>query len=33
MTDAEYEVEWQKNNPENTATSDHEMEALFHYPP
>ncbi|MCI02588.1 hypothetical protein A2U01_0023621 [Trifolium medium] len=43
MTDAEYEVNWQKNNPENTATMDRgeeallsvdpEVEALFHYPP
>ncbi|MCI47538.1 hypothetical protein A2U01_0068780, partial [Trifolium medium] len=44
MTNAQYEVEWQKNNPEDTATEnsneevqfhylDPEVEALFHYPP
>ncbi|MCI32835.1 hypothetical protein A2U01_0054049 [Trifolium medium] len=42
MTDAEYEVNWQRNNPEDSATVDHgeealflvdpEVEALFHYP-
>ncbi|MCI35346.1 hypothetical protein A2U01_0056567 [Trifolium medium] len=43
MTDAEYEIEWLKNNPEDTVTVNHEeealfsvdpeVEALFHYPP
>ncbi|MCI57668.1 hypothetical protein A2U01_0078919 [Trifolium medium] len=44
MTDAEYEAEWQKNNPEDITTEnfneeeqfhylDPEVEALFHYPP
>ncbi|MCI86105.1 hypothetical protein A2U01_0107384, partial [Trifolium medium] len=37
MTDAKYEIEWLKNNPENnpenTTTVNHEEEALFSVDP